>query len=145
LQIKNQLINQKRSDIVTEVNKICFDCKNCKKAKSTKNYLEIACAVHDATLTFPDGSTPTCDKWEEKDPTLAELRDEVRELKKQIKEHKCIKIIDGHLCCEDDCCKCKCRCNHYWYPYWTLDCSDYTYIPTITTTSSGGTFTSTWK
>jgi hypothetical protein len=141
---------------MTEVKKVCFNCKNCKKAKSVKPFCTIVCDVHDTTLTFPDGSTPTCNKWEEKDPTLAELRDEVRELKEQLKERKCVKIIDRHRCCEDDCCKCKCRCNRYrpYYPqpYIAPYYGDYWYemvpgCPTVTwdTTgnTTGGTFTST--
>ena len=134
-----------------EIKRICLNCKNSESTDSPlpedcggAPFTVVKCKKYDL-LKFPMGSVPTCNKWEEKDPTLQELRDEIRELKNR---------------CRNDCCKCKRRCDcppqpyQYWYPYNTVEPAPITYIsdpyPSTTGTmniSSGSTLDTnyTWK
>jgi len=132
--------------------KECDYCKNCKEKLEDEDHdVLIDCKCY-GELHFPAGSVPTCNKWEEKDPTLKELRDEVRELKKELRERRCTEIrevVHHHDNCCHDCCKCKCRCNRYapYYPwnlyYQTYPNSTAAPLPvsptwTVTTTSTSG-------
>lgn len=115
--------------------KECGNCKHCERILANSPdekdaMVIIVCMKHGCDFKFPYGSTPTCNKWQEKDPTLQELRDEIRELKKQVDKNDRDDCgsdwwhITGSWtgfwnrcdCC-DDCCKCKRRCRRYsdWY------------------------------
>jgi hypothetical protein len=133
--------------------KECETCKYCEsleKAEDKVHFFTTVDCIQWSVLKFPMGSTPTCNSWEEKDPTLKELRDEVRDLKKQLRERKCreVRVIEKECC--NDCCKCKCRCNRYHYrpPYWytspyTWYCDTIPSTPTLSTwtTAAGNTLT----
>ena len=125
------------------IKKECSNCKNCtgtgdsvnyriKGENPASEYITINCKIHEY-LKFPTGSIPTCNKWDERDPTLADLRDEVRDLKKQVRDLKKKKCCDARWitdswkwCCHD--CR-KCRCNQYYPPVtvWTTTGSNNTY------------------
>ena len=135
-------------------NKVCNACKWCTTHDTYPERIEIDCAFH-SELRFPKGSVPTCELWEEKDPTLAELRDEVRELKRELKlprrdelEGVITKIEYVYPKCSCDCCKCKCRCSRYTrWPYYQPYSEPYNppYIQPIWETTPYGGTNGTWS
>jgi hypothetical protein len=126
---------------MTDVKKICEKCKNCNgqlcDEEDCKGLVLVECDVH-GDLKFPRGTPRTCARWEEKAPTLAELREEVWELKEQIRKRGCGEIVRYEYvreCC-DDCCKCKRRCNKYSRPYVYPYYEPGTYTPYIWSTTT---------
>ena len=124
---KTDLIKRRKEEFELE-----RGCKNCKflytDIEAEDDLIIVECERYDEAPRFPEGVTPCCKHFVQRDLTLEEkvddLRDEVKELKKELRERKrrdCkpTVTITYPSCCHD-CCTCKCRCNHYWYqPYQT--------------------------
>lgn len=109
------------------------ECKNCKflyhdGIACEDDMVIVECGKYERAPAFPEGVTPLCKLYEQRDLTLEEkvdeLTNEVKDLKKELRERKrrdCkpTVTITYPSCCHD-CCKCRCRCNHYPYqPYQT--------------------------